>query len=343
MWPFNRKEPVIEQRGAFPSVTAQYLSGRRDTLLSDGSAALSASVATCVGMWSRGFAMLDPSGNIGVSGPLGADVLAAIGADLCLRGESCWHIRINGDIELHRVAYWDQFENGRWHLHIPRVSSTETVKALSGEVLHLKINSAPETPWKGRSPFVLMGGSPALMAEIEGAISGALEWTGRGLLPFPDTVPEEQQKAALSGLKGGGRLAVIRSKADFASNAGMAGRPQEHKRVELTPDLQKADLNPATDGLHERLLAACGIPPALVTSSGNAGAMREAYRLFVLQTIEPLARQLLPELTKVGVSKLGTSEMMSADVAGRARAVGTLVQAGVPVARAMKLAGWSDE
>ncbi|QDI74682.1 MULTISPECIES: phage portal protein [Leisingera] len=340
MWPFKKRELEREERAAFPSVTAEYVAGRQANLLSDGSAALSATVATCAGFWSRGFSMLDPAPE---AGPLRADVLAAIGSDLCLRGESCWHIRVDGsDLSLHRAAYWDELGRGRYHLHIARPAETETVRAIEGEVLKLVVNPSSEQPWRGRSPFQMMGSSPRLMAEIERAVSGALEWTGRGLLPFPDVVPEEQQTAALRGLKGGGTLAAIRSKADFATNTGQP-RGHEFKRVELTPDLQKADLNPAADGLHARLLAAAGIPPALVTASGNAGAMREAYRLFVLQTIEPLARQLLPELAKVGVSKMDSGSMMSADVAGRARAVGTLVKSGVPVDKAMSLVGWGDE
>ena len=56
MWPFRKREPDREQRAAFPTVTAEYLSGRRSTVLQDGSAALSASVATAAGFWSRGFA-----------------------------------------------------------------------------------------------------------------------------------------------------------------------------------------------------------------------------------------------------------------------------------------------
>lgn len=334
MWPFGKREADREQRAAFPSVTAEYLAHRRDHLRSDGSAALSATVATCAGFWSRGFSMLD------APEPLRPDVLAAIGLDLCLRGESVWHIRVNGNgLDLHRAAYWDELGRGRYHLHIARPAETETVRAIEGEVLKLCINTAPEQHWRGRSPFLLMGGSPRLIADIEQAIAAATEWTGRGLLPFPDSVPEEQQSAALRGLKGGGTLAAIKSKSDFATNTGQT-RGQEFRRVDLTPDLRQADLNPAVDGLHERLLAAGGIPPALVTSSGNAGAMREAYRLFVLQTIEPLARQLLPEFAKVGVSKLDTASMMSADVAGRARAVGILTGAGVPLEKAMKLAGW---
>ena len=338
MFGLFKRKPDQEQRAAFPSVTAEYLSARRDGLKGGPNASLSATVGGAAMTWGRAFAMLDPAPD---PGPLTPDVLAAIGLDLCLRGESCWHIRVEGNgLTLHRAAFWDELGGGKYHLHIARPAETETVRAIEGEVLRLTINSDAAQPWRGRSPFALMGGSPRLMAEIEGAIANATEWTGRGLLPFPDTVPEEQQNAALRGLKGGGTLAAIKSRADFAQNTGQRG--QEFRKVDLTPDLRQADLNPATDSLHNRVLAAAGIPPALATGSGNAGAMREAYRLFVLQTVEPMARMLLPEFAKVGVSKLSSASMLSADVAGRARAVGVLVGAGVPLERAMKLAGWED-
>lgn len=339
LWPLKRREQ-IETRAAFPSVTAEHLAGRRAGVQSDGAVPLSATVATIAQTWSKAFAMLDADPD---PSPLRADVLAAIGLDLCLRGESCWHVRVEGgDLRMVRVAYWDHVSPGRaFQLHIAHQYHTETIRALAGEVVLLTINSPANAPWQGRSPFALMGASPRLMAEIEGAVSGAVEWVGRGLLPFPDVVPEEQQSAALRGLKGGGMLAAIRSRADFATNTGNA-RPNEFKRVELTPDHESADLNPTVDQLHNRLLAAAGIPPTLLTPNGNAGAMREGYRLFVLQHIEPLARQLLPELAKVGVTKLGTGTMMSADVAGRARAVGTLVGAGMSLDKALALVGWNE-
>lgn len=342
LWPFakRRDDPPREQRAAFPSVTAEHLAGRRAGVLSDGAVPLSATVAAIAGTWSRAFAMLDPNPD---PSPLRPDVLAAMGLDLCLRGETCWHVRVEGsDIALHRVAYWDHVAPGRFHLHLAKPHETATIRALAGEVVLLTINSPANAPWQGRSPFALMGGSPRLMAEIEGAVTGALDWVGRGLLPFPDTVPEEQQTAAIRGLKGGGMLAAIRSKADFATSTGNS-RANEFRRVELTPDLESADLNPTVDQLHNRLLAAAGIPPALLTPNGNAGAMREAYRLFCLQTVEPLARTLLPELAKIGVQTLSTRSMLSADVAGRARAVGTLVGAGVPLEQAMQLVGWGKD
>ena len=116
----------------------------------------------------------------------------------------------------------------------------------------------------------------------------------------------------------------------------------EFRRVELTPDLQKVGLNKFSDDLHNRLLAAAGVPPAPHTPQGNAGAMREGYRLFALQTIQPLARQMMPEFkSKLNMSGLSLDAMMSADVAGRARAVGVLTGAGVPLERAMELVGWT--
>lgn len=340
IWPFRRKETAREERAAFPSVTSEYLSARRDGLRSDGSAALSATIGTAASYWSRAFSMLDPGPE---AGPLRPDVLAAIGLDLCLRGESVWHIRLDGnELTVHRAVYWDELGRGRYHLHIARPAETETVRAIEGEVLRLTINSDASQPWRGRSPFVLMGGSPRLMSEIERGISAATEWLGKGVLPFPDTVPEEMQSAALRGLKSGGTLAAIKSKADFATSTGQS-RGNEWRRIDLGPDLRQADLNPAVAGLHNRLLAAAGVPPALVTESGNAGAMREAYRLFVLQTVVPMARQLLPEFEKVGVNRLSSRSMLSADVAGRARAVGVLTTAGVPLEKAMRLVGWDDD
>lgn len=340
MWPFTKRtEPEREVRAAFPSVTAEYMAGRRSGVLADGAVPLSATIAAIAQTWSRAFAMLDANPD---PNPLNATHLAAIGLDLCLRGESCWHVRVGGnELALHRVAYWDMFAGGRFHLHLAKPHETETIRALAGEVVLLTINSPANAPWQGRSPFALMGASPRLMAEIEGAVSGAVDWVGRGLLPFPDTVPEEQQTAAIRGLKGGGMLATIRSKADFATNTGQS-RANEFRRVELTPDLEQADLNPTVDALHNRLLTAAGIPPALFTDSGAAGGMREAYRLFCLQTIEPLARQLMPELAKIGVTSLSTKSMMSADVAGKARAVGTLVGAGMDLQKALALVGWSE-
>lgn len=330
-WLFNR----TETRSHVAGVTQVYIDGKRRSAHSEGSAALSATLATCTGMWSRAFAMLMPD----PSDALTPDHLAAIGQDLFLRGQSVFHIRLQGsDITLHRAAFWDQYSGGRWNLTIPHPNGTDTVRALDDEVLSLRINASPDAPWQGRSPLSFMGLSPSLMADVESAISGALPYAGKGLLPVPATVPEEQSTKAIQGLRNGS-LAVVTSKEDFGHHTG--GTRSELKRVELTPDLSRMGLAEISRDVHERVLSAAGIPPSLLTASGNAGAMREAYRLFALQTVDPLARMITPELKrKIGVERLGLQDMMSADVAGRARAVGALTAAGVPLGLALSMTGW---
>lgn len=205
-------------------------------------------------------------------------------------------------------------------------------------MLKLVINPDPLTPWRGRSPLALAGLSPVLMAEIEQALSGALPFAGKGLLPMPATLAGSEGGKVLAGLQSGS-LAVVTSKADMAVHSG--GDRTEISRVELTPELRGLDLTNSASGLHNRLLTAAGIPPSLLSDMGNAGASREAYRLFILGTISPLARIILPELKrKLGVTRLSLADLMASDTAGRSRAVNSLVQSGVPLLLAMTLCGW---
>ena len=46
-----------------------------------------------------------------------------------------------------------------------------------------------------------------------------------------------------------------------SARAATGGHGSEFRRVDLTPDLSKADLNTFTTDLHYRLLAGCGNPP----------------------------------------------------------------------------------
>lgn len=332
-WLFNRTETRAHAAG----VSQVYIDGKRRSAQSEGQASLSASLGLCAGVWSRSFAQLVPE----PSDVLTPDILGCIGSDLFWRGQSTWQIRLDGSrITLHRAAFWDQYNGGRWNLTIPQPNGTDTVRCLDDEVLSLRINSAPDTPWLGRSPLSFMGISPSLMADVESTLAGSLPYVGKGLLPVPSTIPEEQKNAALAGLRGGSSLVAVTSKEEIGHHTG--GVRAEFKRVDLTPDLSKAGLPEVGRDVHARILAAAGIPPSLYDAGGNAGALRETYRLFVLGTLDPLSRMITPELSKIGVSRLGMQDLMTADVAGRARAVSSLVQSGVPLATAMALSGWDN-
>lgn len=330
---FNR----TETRSSAANVSNVYIEAKRRAAHSEGSATLSATVGAAAGLWSRSFAMLVPE----PSDVLTPDILGSIGLDLFFRGQSVWHISLEGSaIQLRRAAFWDMVERDRWNLTIPQPTRTENLKALGDEVLSLTIGASPETPWQGRGPLSFMGLSPSLLADIESTVSGNLGFVGKAILPFPSTMAEEQVTHTLTGLRTVS-LAAIPSKESYGHHTGDSRT--EWRKIDLTPDMAKAGLDATAGALHDRVLAACGIPPGMLTASGNAGAIREQMRAFALTTLDPLARMITPELSrKIGVQRLGLQDLMSADVAGRARAVSSLVASGVPLPVALSLCGWDS-
>ncbi len=216
LWPFSKRE--TRSQGAY---TASYVQSARMAAMGTETA-LSATIATCSGVWTRSIGMLSAEG--GAADALNPAVLSAIGADLFWRGESCWHIAFDGsDLALTRAAHWDEQAGGRFLLSIPTPDGTESIKALSPEVVRLVINPDPAMPWRGRSPLAFLGLSAKLMADLEGAVVNALPYAGKGILPLPANLGE-QSGAVTAGLRSGG-LAVITSKADLAHHTG--GRAEE--------------------------------------------------------------------------------------------------------------------
>ena len=125
IWPFKRKSPEIEMR-AFGPVTADFINTRRKGLISDQGVPLSATIGTALHFWTSGLSMVETAPE-----PIDPNVLSAIARDLLFRGESCWHIRLTrGQLDLQSVPYWDQVSEGQYHLHIPRINKTETIKRM---------------------------------------------------------------------------------------------------------------------------------------------------------------------------------------------------------------------
>ena len=88
------------------------------------------------------------------------------------------------------------------------------------------------------------------------------------------------------------------------------------------------------------IYAACGCNAALFESAPGV-AMREANRQLLFSTVAPLGKLVAAELT----AKLNTpitfdwEELRASDIAGRARAFGSMVQGGMDLAKAAALSG----
>ena len=91
------------------------------------------------------------------------------------------------------------------------------------------------------------------------------------------------------------------------------------------------------------VLTACGVPADLAGST-DATSAREAWRRFLHGSVQPLgdllAAELAVKLDTPGL-RLTFDRLMASDLSGRARAFGSLVQAGMDKDRAAALAGLS--
>ena len=89
------------------------------------------------------------------------------------------------------------------------------------------------------------------------------------------------------------------------------------------------------------ILAACGVPPEMLRQSDGTGR-REAWRQFLHASIAPVALGVAADLAdKLDIPGLALNHerMMASDIAGKARAVQSLVKGGMDVAKAAALAG----
>ena len=98
------------------------------------------------------------------------------------------------------------------------------------------------------------------------------------------------------------------------------------------------------DRFENSLLAMHGISPALIAATGNAGAMREGFRLVLHTLLRPLGALLAEELqAKLHPdAALDFSALKAGDVVGISRALKSLVAAGLTPESAAAIVGIED-
>jgi hypothetical protein len=115
----------------------------------------------------------------------------------------------------------------------------------------------------------------------------------------------------------------------------------------VTPDLRGLELDKHWLSVRDSIMSAYGIPPILFSVGAQSAALREAQRHAVLWSLAPIAKVASAERGR----KLDDREfkldlvtpLAAADSAGRARAVGVLVGAGMALDDALALVGWGDQ
>ena len=308
-----------------------------------------------IGLLSRCFAaaIVEPDG-------IGPALPAAFRADLArrllIRGEALYAIEVNslGVIRLlpassHDIAGGPDESSWRYYLDLPGPTELETRRLPGRAVVHVRIGNDPATPWKGCSPLENAGLTARVLARLEhrtGQESGAQVGY---LLPVPDGTSDEATDALKKDLKGlEGKVALVESR-ETGSVSRAAAPPSDWRLQRFGAAIPEGNVALRRQ-VGADVCAALGIPAALFVGADGA-TVREAYRQLLVSTLQPLGVLIGDELERkleLPAVRFNFRRLAAADIAARARAYGTLIQADVAAGlevdrdRAALLAGLNE-
>ena len=322
------------------------VSGSRATARADATAGVEAAA----GIVGRAFAGADVSGPGPVLDALTPHCLNVIGRTLIRKGEFVAYLDvIDGMLAIYPASDWDVWgDHMDWtyRVNLSGPNRTQTRNNVRAEsVLHVMYAADPETPWRGVGPIQAARIAGRLSAETAQALADESSGPRGHLLGVPSKDGADDTLSSLRGdirgLRGG--LALIESRQTMAEDMG-----SRTARREWSPDRIGAQPPEAQVRLLEKstmeVLAACGVPPELVTG-GDGTSLRESYRRLLHSTIAPLGRIVEAELrSKVDQNiGIGFDSLFASDLSGRARAFQSMVNGGLSVERAASLAGLMDQ
>lgn len=278
---------------------------------------------------------------------LTAAILLAIGRDLIRRGESVWIIRVDPSrgasiIRAANHSIEGGFDSDGWlyELDIPGPSTSTHLKGVPADaVLHFKYLIDPSSPWRGYSPTQIAD-STSRFAGIERRLGDEVQSPTGYVLPTPIDGADESLAQLKTDLRSNsGRLSFVQSTPTFSGSA-MVSTPASDwtpRRLGAAfPEPVRLSLSDA----YINVLAVNGIPASLYNPKTMTES-REGYRRFLHQTLNPISRLIKDEfdtkfLTDIDID---LSPLGAADIAGRARAVASLTNAGVSIDVALAKAG----
>ena len=288
-----------------------------------------------VGLYGRAFASATVTPDGPVADALTPRVLAMMGRDLAEYGESVWEIEVDqGHLSLAHASDYTVEGLRDWTYTLDHAYPDGIVSRIlpANRVVHLRYGEHGSQPWKGIGPLRQASTTRRLTANLEARLTDEASARAGYLLPVP-TVSAELQ-ADLNKLKG--KTVLVEQRQDFPEGQS-PNKAMQPVRLGFTPP---ESLELLRLGVNRSLLVAGGVPASML--GGDANEMREGYRQFLHGTILPVSKLALGELREKLDSPtlaLAFDDLMASDIAGRARAFGSLVTGGMNIERAATLSG----
>ena len=303
----------VEDRAGYTDILTQAILSRANATDSVYSGALEIAAGTV----SRAFASATPAGrDARYFTPV---VMAEIGRDLIECGESVWRI---GQERL---------------IHLPALDIQPGVRQL-----HLRYSTDVHSG-RGIGPL----GRAAALVTLANTVENSLAKEAGALVGYILPIPTDGQDASVAQLRQDlraldGKIALVETAAG-GWDAGRAAAPRrEYEPRRLGPDIPESSLRLYRD-VNRMVLVACGLPTEMLDEHTDGTSNRETWRRFLHGTLQPLARIIQSQAAEADLAvEFSFEALMASDIAGRARAFGSLVQSGMDVEDAAILTGLID-
>ena len=283
---------------------------------------------------------------------LTATVRALMARNLIRSGQDYHEIEVrSGRVVLVPVGYAYPYSGSPNEMEWVYQSSVDTPSGnrtrwvLGAAMLHTRASVDPARPWVGIPAWRWASSAGSLAAYSEKRLAEEASGAVGRVIPLPPAMagPGDEDKLAdfkrdFALLKG--RATLVPTTADGGGEGRGAAPVQDwtQKRVGPAPDATLATLR--TDAALA-VLAACGVPAALVADGADGTAQRESWRRFALGPLAGLARVVEDEIAaKLDVvTRFDFAPLWAADMAGRASSFKAMVAGGMDVTKAATLAG----
>ena len=353
-WPWSKRE-TRSAGGGYSDAVVAAIEARATAKVADVSS--TAAIEAAAGALSRALCSAEVVGPGWVRDAVTPVWLAQVGRSLVREGASLSVVDMDGMGQTHLTpaAFWN-FEG-----HPPQDDALEkdwlcratvygpsssTTRLLSRDrIVFVRWGTSPGTRYRGQGPTSWAHLTARLQGEVERSLADESAGPLAQLLSIPSDGGDGDEKTdPLAKLKTdigsarGKALLVETTSAGFGE--GRAAAPhRDWVASRLGPQPPDA-LVKVSELAFTRMLAACGVPPALFESGADGTSQREALRRWHMNTVIPLARVLEHELTM----RLETTVKLkfdgyAMDLQSRATTFQKMVAGGVAVNEALATSG----
>ena len=353
-WPWKRESR--QSGGGYTDAIVAAIEAQASAKVADVSS--TAAVEAAAGALSRAFMAAEVEGPSWVRDAVSPVWLAQVGRSLIREGASLSVIVMGQDgmVELVPAAYWN-FENldpgaqeGEreltWQARVSTYGpSTSYTRLVDRErLIFIRWGTSPGTRYRGQGPLSWAHLTARLQGEVERSLADEAQGPLAHLLAIPtdggDDTDDDPLKALKSDIRTArGKALLVETTAAGWGESKSAAPQSDWKAQRLGPSPPDA-FAALADSSFARMLAACGMPPALFAADATSTGSREALRQWHLGVVRPIAKMLELELSaRLEAPVRFIFDNYPVDLAGRAAAFQKLVAGGVSVNEALVTAG----